>query len=308
MSFNREPLRPISDDDRETYARDGVVCLRQVFDPEWIESLVPSARRISVDEEDMGLLPTAPGRYLSRVITEFRRFIFDSPMAQAAAQTIGASKAAYFMEELFSKQPQSESKTIWHCDRMGWPVSGVMVPSLWIPLNSIEPENCLEVLAGSQTQDVPYWLFSPNARQMIKPDDRAPHPDETKLRADPNSRFLNWKMEPGDMLVLHPWVLHYSSGNKADDWRIALSARIFGDDIVWNPRPDCLNIAGTSFDEMVKGQRPQGPLFPVLWSEDGNRDSDEHFPRGFATTWQAERRETVNEDALFMKMADKAID
>ena len=98
MSFNREPLRPISDDDRETYARDGVVCLRQVFDPEWIKSLLPAAHRISIDEEDLGLLPTAPGRYLSRVIPEFRRFIFESPMAQAAAQTIGASKAAYFLD------------------------------------------------------------------------------------------------------------------------------------------------------------------------------------------------------------------
>lgn len=306
MAFNTAPIRAITDEDRDTYARDGAVCLRKVFDPEWIESMQAVARRISVDEEDVGLLPSAPGRYMSRIFPEFRNFIFNSPMAQAAAQAIGSKTARFFFEEIFAKPPQSDSKTLWHCDRMGWPVSGVMVPSLWIPLNPVAPENSLEVLADSQSQDVPYWLFSPNARKMIKPDDRAPHPDEAKLRADPNARFLNWAMEPGDMLVVHPWALHYSSGNTGEDWRIAISARIFGDDIRWAPRPDCLNIAGVSFDEMVEGSPPGGPLFPMLWSEDGTRDGDANYPTGFATTWQAQRRDTVNEDALFSELAKQA--
>ena len=62
MPLNSTPLRAITDEDREAYARDGVVCLRQVFDPEWIESLKTVARRISVDEEDVGLLPSATCR------------------------------------------------------------------------------------------------------------------------------------------------------------------------------------------------------------------------------------------------------
>lgn len=306
MALNTKPLRDITDEDRETYARDGVVCLRQVFDPEWLETLKPAARQITIDEEDVGLLPSAPGRYMSRIIPEFRKFVFESPMAEAAAKAIGSSKATYFFEEIFAKPPHSDSKTIWHCDRMGWPVAGQMVPSLWIPLHSVSRENALEVIAGSHTQDVKYWLFSPNARQMIKPDERAAHPDEAALRADPNNKFLQWDMEAGDMLVVHPWALHYSSGNTADDWRIAISARIFGDDIVWEPRPDCLNIAGVSFDEMVPGCKPEGPAFPVLWSEDGQRDSDEDYPHGFATTWSTHRRDTVNEDALFNDLLKKS--
>ncbi|MGY8962715.1 MAG: hypothetical protein ACKVKT_04070, partial [Rhodospirillales bacterium] len=54
MGFNAEPLRAINDEDRETYARDGVVCLRKVFDPDWMKSMQPTALRISVDEEDIG--------------------------------------------------------------------------------------------------------------------------------------------------------------------------------------------------------------------------------------------------------------
>ena len=305
MAFNSKPLREISKEDKENYKNNGVVCLRKVFDPEWINSLIPMARKITVDQEDIGLLPSAPGRYMSRLIPEFRKFIFNSPMAQAAAEAIGSKTARFYFDEIFAKPPQSDSKTIWHCDRMGWPVSGVTVPSIWIPLNKVSKENCLEVLAGSHLQDVPYWLFSPNARKMIKPEDRASHPDEQKLRDNPKNEFLNWDMDIGDILVLHPWVLHYSSGNTADDWRIAISVRIFGDDICWSPRPDCLNLAGVSFDEMVEGCPPTGPLFPLLWSEDGNKDTDDAFPKGFATTWQSHRRDTVNEDKLFNSLINK---
>jgi hypothetical protein len=86
-------------------------------------------------------------------------------------------------------------------------------------------------------------------------------------------------------------------------WRIALSVRVFGDDVRWAPRPDCLNIAGVSFDEMLEGERPGGDLFPLLWSSDGRRDGDAHYPRGFATRWQVtQRRDEVNEGALFNRL------
>ena len=81
-------------------------------------------------------------------------------------------------------------------------------------------------------------------------------------------------VQPGDLLVVHPWTLHYSGGNPEDIWRIAVSVRIFGDDIRWDPRPDCVNLAGISFDEMVAGERPMGPLCPLVWSEDGRREGD----------------------------------
>jgi hypothetical protein len=301
MPFNRQPLRPITHEDIDTYARDGVVCLRQVFDPQWLASLLPVTMRLLVDKEDFGLLPTYPGRYMSRCIPEFRRFVFESPAAEAAGRVLQSKEVRFFFDEIFAKAPQSTEKTIWHTDRMGWPVSGTMVPSLWIPLTPIVEENSLEVIAGTQGEDVRYWLFSPNARKMIRPPDRVSHPDCEPLRSDPTKRFLRWRMDVGDMLIVHPWALHYSHGNPTDSWRVALSMRIFGDDIRWDPRPDCVNLAGVSFDEMIAGEPPQGPLFPLLWSAEGRRDSDAAFPRGFATAWRRERRGEINEYALFQK-------
>lgn len=306
MAFNDRPLRPITDEDAAIYARDGVVCLRRVLDAEWIDSLLPVARRLLIDREDFGLLPTYPGRYMSRRIPEFRRLVFESAVAEAAARTMGSKTARFFFDEIFAKAPQSTEQTIWHTDRMGWPVSGGMVPSIWIPLTPITEANSLECIAGSQVEDKRYWLFSPNARKMIKPDDRPGHPDGEARRKDPDARFLRWDMQPGDMLVVHPWTLHYSHGNPTDDWRIAVSVRVFGDDIRFAPRPDCVNLAGVSHDEMIEGEAPEGALFPLLYSEDGRRDGDAEFPRGFAARWRMRRRDDVNEYQVFRQNLEQA--
>lgn len=303
MGLERTMPRAITEEEIATYARDGVVCLRQVLQPEWIELLRPAAERITVDGEDMGLLPTYPGRYMARTVPEFRQFVFESPLAEIGARVMQSRQVRFFFDEFFVKKPNSDEKTIWHTDRMGWPVKGMMVPSLWLPLTPITHANSLECIPGSHDQDVRYWLFSPNARHMQRPDDRSPHPDEQALRSDPNNKFVTWEMQPGDLLVIHPWLLHYSHGNPTDGWRIAVSVRMFGDDIRWQPRPDCVNLAGISFDEMLEGEAPRGPLFPVLWSEDGYRDGDADFPRGFATTWSRERRGDINEYEEFSRLA-----
>lgn len=302
VSLNQKPLRPVTQEDIDTYHRDGAVCLRQVFDPEWCEMLDPIARRVIIEKEDVGLLPHIPGRYMARRLDEYRKLVFESPLAEVAGQVMQSREIRFFFDEFFAKPAHSDFQTIWHTDRMGWPTTGNMVPSLWMPLTPIIKANSLECIAGSHTQDVRYWLFSPNARQMIKPDDRPGHPDCEKLRGDPNVKFLSWDMDPGDLLIVHPWTLHYSGGNPTDDWRISVSVRVFGDDIRWKPRPDCVNIAGVSFDEMIEGEKPMGSHFPLLWSEDGRRDGDEHYPRGFATSWSKRPMQGVNEYKVFKDM------
>lgn len=302
MRFNSRLLTPVTDEEIAAYARDGAVVLRGALDPSWIQSVLPAALRIIVEKQDVGLLPNLPGRYMSRVVPELRRLCFESPLAEAAGRVIGSTEVRFFFDEFFAKEPRSAEKTIWHTDRMGWPVSGKMVPSIWVPLTPITEDNSLECIAGSQVEDVRYWLFSPNARKMIRPPDRAPHPDCEPRRNDANVRFLRWRMNPGDVLLVHPWTLHYSAGNPSDDWRIALSVRMFGDDVRWDPRPDCVNLAGVSFDEMVPDEPPCGALFPLLWSADGRNDEVADYPRGFATRWSRQRKANMNEYAEFAKL------
>jgi ectoine hydroxylase-related dioxygenase (phytanoyl-CoA dioxygenase family) len=283
--MNRSPLRPISEEDRQIYQRDGAVCLRQVFDRDWIDSLLPVAKRIVIDKEDVGLLPHRPVNFMTRVLPEFRELAFNSPLGEACGRTMGSREVRFLFDQIFAKAPQSDAKTVWHNDRAGWPVTGKMIPSFWMPLTPIVKANSLEVLAGSHNNDVLYWNSTANSRQMVKPEGRKPIPDGEAVRNNPNFTFLSWEMEPGDALLIHPWVLHYSSGNPTDNWRIAVSVRPLGDDIRWDPRPECVNMAGISFDEMIPGEKPQGVMTPLIWSEDGRKDDTSKYQRGFATSW-----------------------
>ena len=294
--MNRSPLRDVTEDDIDTYKRDGVVCLRNVFDREWAEMLRPVAKEAKLNPSKFGLLPSLnQARFMARTIPEFRKFSFESPLGEATGKVLQSKTVRFFFDELFSKEPNSKSETIWHNDRAGWPVTGQMVPSLWVPLTRITKANSLECIAGSQRHDKLYWLFSTNAQQMVRPASRPTQPDVQRLRGEPDIQFLTWDMEPGDMLIIHPWTLHYNSGNPLDDWRFAISTRVLGEDIRWDPRPDCLNIAGISLDEMIAGEEPDGPLFPMLWSADGRRDSGEDYPRGFSSKWQPEAYERARQ-------------
>ena len=288
IAMNRRPLRPISQEDIDTYKRDGAVCLRQVFDQDWIDTLLPIMKRMLIDKEDFGLLPHRPTNFMSRVIPEFRELAFNSPLGEACGRTMESKEVRFLFDQYFAKPPHSEAKTVWHNDRSGWPVTGTMIPSFWMPLTPIVKANCLEVIAGTQHQDVMYWNSTANSRQMIKRPDTVNVPDGESVRNNPDYTFLSWDMDPGDVLLVHPWVLHYSSGNPTDDWRIAISIRPLGDDIRWDPRPECVNMAGISFDEMLPGQKPRGRMVPLIWSEDGRTDDTSEYQRGFATSWDEE--------------------
>ncbi len=288
--MNRRPLRPISSEDVEAYKRDGVVCLRRVFDQEWIDKLRPIAERIVIDKEDLGLLPHRSSNFMSRVIPEFRELAFNSPLGEACGLTMESKEVRFLFDQIFAKAPQADAKTVWHNDRSGWPVTGKMIPSFWMPLTPITKANSLEVIAGTHRQDVVYWNSTANSRQMVRPEGRLNPPDGELVRGNPDYTFLSWDMEPGDALLIHPWALHYSSGNPTDSWRIAISIRPLGDDIRWDPRPDCVNMAGISFDEMIPGEKPSGTMVPLIWSEDGRKDDTDGYQRGFATTWSSDAR------------------
>jgi ectoine hydroxylase-related dioxygenase (phytanoyl-CoA dioxygenase family) len=291
--MNRSPLRPISEDDIEAYRRDGAVCLRKVFDQDWIDMLLPIAERMVIHNEDFGLLPHRPVNFMSRVIPEFRKLAFNSPLGEACGRTMQSNEVRFLFDQIFAKAPQSDAKTVWHNDRSGWPVTGKMIPSFWMPLTPIVKKNCLEVIAGTHNNDVVYWNSTANSRQMVKPDGRVNVPNGEEVRNNPKFKFLSWDMEPGDVILVHPWTLHYSSGNPTDGWRIAISIRPLGDDIRWDPRPECVNMAGISFDEMIPGEKPQGTMVPLIWSADGRKDDTSNYQRGFATTWAGDAKERL---------------
>jgi ectoine hydroxylase-related dioxygenase (phytanoyl-CoA dioxygenase family) len=160
--MNHSPLRPITDADRALFAVDGAICLRGMFDREWIERMKravdramnaehPFARRREVTQA----LGGTTGRYHINSFVwqwrpDFRDWGMHSPNAQIAAELKQADSVRLFYDQVFVKEPQTVEMTDWHQDLPFWPIRGNDVLSVWVALTPVTPENSqLEYIAGS---------------------------------------------------------------------------------------------------------------------------------------------------------------
>ena len=108
--MNRHPLNPVTPEDVDTYRRDGVVCLRGVFDRDWIDMLLPVARAAKEDRSQFGLLPSiTQARYMARRIPEFRQYAFASPLGEACGKVLQSREIRFFFDELFAAELGNEN-------------------------------------------------------------------------------------------------------------------------------------------------------------------------------------------------------
>ncbi|MEC8845625.1 MAG: phytanoyl-CoA dioxygenase family protein, partial [Pseudomonadota bacterium] len=146
--MNRHPMRPVTEDEIETYARDGIVCLRQVFDPEWVAFLreqvaadmaAPSEMHKNVDAKD-GTGHFFYDTFVSHHLPGFMRAVTDGPGAEAAGRVMGADKTNLIFDQLLVKEPGTSTETVWHHDLTYWPVAGEQIATLWLALDPVTAE------------------------------------------------------------------------------------------------------------------------------------------------------------------------
>ena len=307
--MNSELPITITQEDRDTYRRDGVVLIKAAFDGDWIEYLQEAWQRIrELNPEDTYTLPEAllaqdphlreeilanrsehaasrklyteqaegfiRFKYMRWWVPEFRRFAFESPAAELIGRVIGAKNVRFFVDALFSKEPGCSTSTYWHSDQSAWPVSGEQVPTMWMPLYPVSAElSSLEYIAGSHSVEDNSWPNTFNAKKIGRPPERSVYFDWEQRRSDATVRFVSYDMNPGDVVILHPATQHGGGPNlHPTQPRVAVSTRWFGDDVRWDPRPECINIPGTPQDRMPRGQPVnQDDIFPVVWRDEAGQ-------------------------------------
>jgi len=195
--------------------------------------------------------------------------------------------AEFGLDQLLVKEPNTAKRTPWHQDLPYWPTRGEQILSLWVPLDAATPENgVVTYVKGSHRWQAffPIDEWSDNATQLadngISSEEMdtlyRPGPDGATL-ADIRDRperdeFLTWNVEPGDVLVHHPLVVHGAPGNLSNNHRRrAIATRWFGDDARWDEsRPHFLRIFRKMapqfpYPALETGDRIEDPLFPVVW-------------------------------------------
>ncbi|MYG24916.1 MAG: phytanoyl-CoA dioxygenase family protein, partial [Boseongicola sp. SB0677_bin_26] len=122
-------------DVQDTYARDGVVLLKNVLTENWLERL-----RSAVDEEvKKGERYFAYKNMRERAGT-FRDYCLTSDIGQRVAEVAGANWASLMFDQLFVKEPGTRTQTGWHTDQPYWPVTGPIM-TMWIALDPVDPDN-----------------------------------------------------------------------------------------------------------------------------------------------------------------------
>jgi ectoine hydroxylase-related dioxygenase (phytanoyl-CoA dioxygenase family) len=260
---------------RAEFERDGVICVRQAYDPKRIAALLevwdefgadPKSAGFSTQEEegrvvsDGMMVVSSP----SSQIPLFRSFIEQSNVPAIVGALTRSKAVGHYWDTIFTKDAGSPGRTNWHHDAGASAVKGNMLLNAWTPLTPATRKSGIEFIAGSHKWGVLYWPRSPNGRRLTP--ERPLCPDFEDQRDDPALEFLGWDTEPGDVVIFHPRTCHFNGGNPTGERRVALATWWYGDDVVWDPRPESeVGHADEPYAKMTPGGRPGGPHFPILW-------------------------------------------
>ena len=147
----------ITESQTRAFAEDGVVCLRQVFSPDWIARLLDGIEQNIAAPSERGRIwdRDAQGRtcfYDSQVwqrIDGYRDFVLNGPSAELAGRLMGSSSVNFFFDAIFVRTPGAQFRTPWHQDEPYWSVEGFDTCSIWAPLVLVEKKSALEFVRGS---------------------------------------------------------------------------------------------------------------------------------------------------------------
>ncbi|MEO8006318.1 MAG: phytanoyl-CoA dioxygenase family protein [Betaproteobacteria bacterium] len=277
----QQPTPLVTDEDIRAYERDGVICLRQVFDDMWIARMQAAIDRVKANPGPLRqrFRPEDPGEFLSDKFMwvsdpDFRVYLFESPAAAIAGALMRSNEISVFYDQLLVKEPYATAPSPWHQDLNYWPFLGKQVCSVWMPLDIVDlASGTLEFVRGSQN-----WKDRPFSRALVfgnddnqpKPsgDDSIPETDDPEVLPDIDGRrtdydIVSWNMRPGDAVIFTALTLHSAPGNNTDRRRRAVSSRWTGDDVIYTPKrvmAKLLRDPGLS-----PGDKMNCDLFPVAW-------------------------------------------
>jgi ectoine hydroxylase-related dioxygenase (phytanoyl-CoA dioxygenase family) len=260
------PLRSLTENEIETFQRDGVVCVRKVMAPKWIALVTEAIDRSKRRPSETGKMLSKPDPgYLNDIFMwlnddGYRTFVLESPAARLAQQAMRSRTVTFFYDQVFVKEPGTNVPTPWHHDLTFWPIEGNQICSIWMPVDPVTRESSgLEYVRGSHLWNKRFKAISPDYHPYLMASNLEDPPDINANRSEYD--VVNWDMEPGDVLMFHPLTLHGSPGNSTTiHRRRALSTRWLGDDVVYAPQKHRMPLPPEH--GLAAGDRMSGKLFP----------------------------------------------
>ncbi len=267
----------------ESFAKDGVVFLKQAFAPNWIAQLRaglesniadPSPRSRIWDRDAQGRSCFFDNQSWTR-IAQYKDFALNSNCAEIAGTLLGSEAVNFFYDAVFVRTPGAQFRTPWHQDEPYWSVEGFDTCSIWMPLVPVAKKSALEFVRGSHLWDKKYrqtnfGALTGDARDQVVFEDRdtEPFPDVENNRATYD--ILSWDMEPGDCVAFNARVIHGGSGNLAEGCDLKVfNTQWLGDDVRVRFRPEGMDPDHSGImrsNGMADGDRIGSTLYPQVWA------------------------------------------
>ena len=221
----------------DEFSRHGVVRLKQALSPHWLRQAEAayqwsldhrSANASTYSKEPGSTFYVDTGNPLARPVYE--PFLKEAPLADLVAQAWASPRVDYAFEQVFYKEGGAvrSQRTGWHQDTSYLSFDGSHLAVMWITFEHVPKEYALEFVRGSHKGP----LYE---QRGVENPTRPPVP---KIEADRAAYdIVSWPIEPGDVLLFHPSILHGGGGTEAGRRRRTLSLRFIGEDVRFVRRP-----------------------------------------------------------------------
>lgn len=245
----------------------GVVVLRGVFSPEWIEALTEAVRLAMAHPSPLertyrpadGTAPFFQDYVTWQRWAPLERFVRESNAGEVAAKLMRSPTARFFHDHMLVKEPGNSMVTPWHQDMPYYCVEGRQSVSFWTPLDPVAREVCMECVAGSHR-----WSeegFRPlrfTGAPLYAQDHYKPLPD---IAANRHLYELDaWALEPGDAIAFDFRTVHGAPANQSSTRRRVISTRWVGADATWAVRE---GTTSPPFTHLAALNLPHGAPLPA---------------------------------------------
>ncbi len=239
---------------KQYYNDNGFVIIRNLFDSKFSKEIENHVKWLQYKHPN--IRPEAFHHHLLVHDPFIHHIIEQEKMLDAVAEIIGPN-IALFGAHYIAKKPIDGRPVGWHQDGSYWPLEPMNVVSVWLAGTASKKENaCMRVVPGSQNKK----LLKPS--DMIKMDtekyvlDLAIHPDQID-----DSKAIDIELEPGDISIHNPFIVHGSNANISKFWRIGLTLRFIPTTTFVNREKwECVLLRGRK-DKNIQNNYIDRPVF-----------------------------------------------
>ncbi len=235
----------------DRYEQEGYAIVRNAVDPELLDEI-----RKHVDWLHARYPEKKPKQLHVRDVDDpfYIRAAGDDGLLDIAEAILGPNIAVFATGYLL-KEPGVGFPVLWHQDGSYWPLDPMEVTTLWLSIEASTPENgCMRVIPRTHTLNLQEMQTRNDVENFLESEIAPEFVDE--------SQAVDLILEPGDVSMHHPNIIHGSYANRSDKWRKTLIVRYIAAStrITQQPWPGATLLRGVA-PEDVAGQYSAKPKY-----------------------------------------------